>query len=420
MALARPILILSGLLFLFAFSHHRVLVLADDEEQPVEKTEDNPFLPREGLTVEELREFIDRMQQSPKTIQQQPGFSEALLVAVERILSSQPEEESRAFALVTRLDALHKKAVYDDDESQKKLTELARQLKTDSDKAVARAAEFYLLEGRAIDGSRNAKTEELPALLADLKKSLSAGPLDARHLRICSATVRIINRLADDELAAKSYKEFGALWSASENDELAKYGRKIAQGVRAKAPEMVGKPMPLAGKTPDGKSFDIAQYKGKVVLIDFWATWCGPCRAALPELKELYEQYHAKGFEIVGVSVDSDKQALIDLIAAEEIPWTNLHDADESDPELHPLADKYGVRGLPTTFLIDREGKVIARDLGGAALSDKVEQALTPAVPEEKKSEPEKATEKPAADKPADEKPAADKPADSPPPADGK
>ncbi len=205
------------------------------------------------------------------------------------------------------------------------------------------------------------------------------------------------------------------MWSASENDELAKYGRKIAQGVRAKAPEMVGKPMPLAGKMPDGKSFDIAQYKGKVVLIDFWATWCGPCRAALPELKELYEQHHAKGFEIVGVSVDSDKQALIDLIAAEEIPWTNLHDADESDPDLHPLADKYGVHGLPTTFLIDREGKVIARDLGGAALSDKVEQALTPAVPEEKKSEPEKATEKPAADKPA-----ADKPADSPPPADGK
>lgn len=364
-----------------------VLSLADDDEP---KPDDNPYLPREGLTAEELREFIDRMQQAPKTVQLQPGFTEAIGVAVDRILESKPSDELRAFALTNKMQALHRAAMYGDEAAQKKLVALAKESKDTKNKELAKAVAFYLLEERAIDAGSNAKTGDLPAALDELKKFFAAqSELDARHLRLASATVKIINRVADDDLAQKSYKEFGELWSKSQELELGRYGRKIAKGTRKKAPEIVGKPMPIAGTTHDGKTFDTEQWRGKTVLVVFWATWCGPCRESMPEIKAIYEHYHADGLEVLGVSKDDDKDALTTYIEEQELKWPNLFDTDPGDSEKHPIADKYGVHGIPTTFLLDRQGKVVAKDLIGQQLADKIEELL-----EAKESEPKPSDEK--------------------------
>jgi len=270
-----------------------VLSLADDDDKPAE---DNPYLPREGLSAEELRDFIDRMQQAPKTVQLQPGFTDAISVAVDRLLAAKPSEELRAFGLTNKMQALHRSAAYGDEKAQKKLSELAKESKTTKDKELAKAVEFYLLEDRALDAGNNAKTEDLPAVLEELKKFFTGQPeLDARHLRLASVTVKIINRVADDDLAQKSYKEFGELWGKSQDLELGRYGRRIAKGTRTKAPDVVGKPMPIVGTTHDGKSFDVAQWRGKPVVVMFWATWCGPCREMMPEIKAIYEHFHGDG-----------------------------------------------------------------------------------------------------------------------------
>lgn len=351
-----------------------MLAVADDEET---KPDDNPYLPREGLTAEELRSFIDRMQQSPKTVQPQPGFTEAIGVAVDRLLAANPSDELRAFGLANKMQALHRSAMYDDETAQKKLMELVKQSKDTKDKELANAVAFYLLEDRALDAGNNAKTEELPAVLDELKRFFAAQPqLDRRHLRLASATVKIINRVADDELAQKSYKEFGELWAKSQELQLSRYGKKIAKGTRKKAPDVVGKSMPIAGATHEGKPFDVAAYRGKPVVVVFWATWCGPCRSLLPEFKAIYEHFHADGLEIVGISMDDDRDTLGGYIDEANIPWPNLFDADPADPEKHPIAEKYGVHAIPTTFLLDREGKVIGKDLHGQALADKIEKLL--------------------------------------------
>jgi peroxiredoxin len=122
-----------------------------------------------------------------------------------------------------------------------------------------------------------------------------------------------------------------------------------------------------------GKSFSIANYKGKVVLVDFWATWCGPCVQELPNVLNAYEKYHAKGFEIVGISLDKDESKLTTFTTDRKMPWQQFFDGKMWQ---NKLAVKYGINSIPATYLLDGEGKIIARNLRGEALDEALAKAL--------------------------------------------
>ncbi|HEX7469989.1 MAG TPA: TlpA disulfide reductase family protein [Verrucomicrobiae bacterium] len=123
-----------------------------------------------------------------------------------------------------------------------------------------------------------------------------------------------------------------------------------------------------------GKPLSLANYKGKVVLVDFWATWCMPCRIELPNVLQTYEKYHAQGFEIAGVSLDEDQPTLERLIKESKMTWQQFFDGKRYE---NKLARKYGVNKVPTTYLLDREGKIIGRDLRGEDLAAAVAKAVS-------------------------------------------
>jgi peroxiredoxin len=122
-----------------------------------------------------------------------------------------------------------------------------------------------------------------------------------------------------------------------------------------------------------GNTVSLSSFKGKVVLIDFWASWCGPCRKSNPQVVKLYNKYKQQGFEVFGVSLDENKAAWKRAIKTDKINYTQVIDTKIWEGE---VAYKYGIEAIPTTFLLDKEGKIVAIDLEGKELEDAIKALL--------------------------------------------
>ena len=136
--------------------------------------------------------------------------------------------------------------------------------------------------------------------------------------------------------------------------------------------DAVGKPLDIKFTSLDGRPVDLSSVKGKVVLVDFWATWCGPCVGEVPHVKETYDKYHSKGFDIVGISFDENKNALRNFTSSHDMPWPQYFDGLVWK---NKYGQQYAIEGIPTMWLVDKKGNL--RDTNARdGLQDKVEKLL--------------------------------------------
>lgn len=153
-----------------------------------------------------------------------------------------------------------------------------------------------------------------------------------------------------------------------------KSGKKIKTALDSMTAIVIGKPAPnFSAPSPEGKTISLKESLGKVTIIDFWASWCGPCRAENPNVVALYNEFHPQGLNIIGVSLDKDAAKWKEAIAKDGLIWPHVSNLKFWED---PIAKQYNVQSIPATFILDEKGNIVAKDLRGEELRAKVAALL--------------------------------------------
>ncbi len=301
----------------------------------------------------------------------------------------QQEKPSREQIAKFYIEALHKGA----DKAKDFYTRFPNHPKA----AEAHKTEYRLLSMAAQRFGDDSQGDRILVIETDRMKDPNLSPEDRFKLRL-SATQRLMNDLPDkmDEFiksAQALQKDFPdreepyqfLLMAAmqSEGDTTKKLAQQVidsaapdrvkeqAKGLLKKM-DAVGKPVDIEFTALDGRDVNIAKLKGKVVLVDFWATWCGPCVGEIPNVKAAFSHLHDQGFEIVGISFDKEKDTLERFVTENKMAWPQFFDGEVWN---NKFGKEYGINSIPTMWLVDKKGNL--RDLNGRdGLEEKVKKLL--------------------------------------------
>ena len=217
--------------------------------------------------------------------------------------------------------------------------------------------------------------EAIKTLLTELKPSRELLSRTERVAHILEATGHF-------QGAQACYDQIAAAFRDVSDPALAESVKELASKAQTRM-GLVGKPLTVEGVMTDGSPFDWSAYVGKVILLDFWATWCGPCLEEMPNIRQNFEQYHAKGFEVVGVNVDTNLADLRQFLTLQSLPWVTVTSQVVLDGKIPdgdftkiPMAAKCGVQAIPFVVLVGKDGNVDSIHVRGPKLRKRLAELL--------------------------------------------
>ncbi len=338
----------------------------------------DPFAVPDG-PPDEIFKFIESLQFAKptgfddKSIQEfRVKLATAVLTAAEKILAqtAQATEEQRHVAVQLKMLALTMLSEMGDTNAAQILQAYPDQLEAAGQPQLARSARAMLLLSE-LQESGEMTDAEVAQLAERIQKYLESGSITQNDARIIFEIFQILESRGLNDILVGFHAAISKRLASSE-DEVVRQVGKIVDGLSNRA-SLVGKPMEVTGVTVSGEPFDWSQYQGKVVLVTFWATWCAPCRREIPTLLEAYNAYHDKGFEIVAISVDDDRQALEEFLKVNHLPWTILFDREAPGEK---MSEKFGVIAVPQMILVGRDGKVVTTGIRGHNLTEYLEKLI--------------------------------------------
>jgi peroxiredoxin/predicted negative regulator of RcsB-dependent stress response len=279
-----------------------------------------------------IRELSDYLRQNPKAEDRDQAYAALFNKAIEHDWFGEAEEQGRQY------------------------------LKSDPEGPVKALAQIILTMGRAQAGQFDEALKRFRELMQGIGQNEQEEFAASFADNLATAAITA----GEFGVAREVYTALLSRFSDSPN-----LRQKVQRDL--KRLDKIGKPAPsFTSEDINGKAVRLDAYRGKYVLIDFWATWCAPCIGELPRLQAAYRTYHDAGFAIIGVSLDESKTAVVDFARARNLPWPQLHNASGSAD----LVEGFGVSSIPATYLIDPEGTIIRLDLRGKALDETLNRLI--------------------------------------------
>ena len=340
-----------------------------------EESEAGKFEVPDG-TPEKLFQFINRIKRmrpaertQEATIAHLKKQVAAVIVAADKVLAQEISEAEALRAVEEKFGGLSVLSRVDDKADQQ-LMELAKALQNDPRPGVVHAAGFQLLQQGIMETMR--KTGNADAVEGLIFTFIEKNGLDTAIIGLIFQLGEELGEYEDEKDVARTL--LTRLVVVMEKSEDAKILDRLPEvAAKARRLDLPGNFMELSGITAEGREFDWKSYRGSFVLVDFWATWCGPCVAEIPNVKKNLERYGEKGFKVVGVNLDQNRDEFDAFMEEAQLPWQNIV-PDKNGKSA--MADYYAISGIPTVILVDREGKVVSDNARGNELGRLLETHL--------------------------------------------